>query len=241
VQQVRPRNSALLAILLSNLATLLLAVLLDWSILHLMWPFWLQSLIIGWYARRRILKLVDFTTEGLTFNNRPLPATRRSLQKVAGFFLIHYGFFHLGYLMFLLVFSTTADARGFIEITDQGGGATSLVHIGRVQPLDFVAFAVLGAFFWRAHRRSHAEHVARDLEGQRNVGKFMFLPYARILPMHLTILLGIPLGGGALWVFALLKTAADLLMHHVEHRVLGHGRAAGSRPLDSHLDRAVEA
>jgi len=236
VQQVTTRNSALVAILLSNLATLALAVLLDWSILHLMWPFWAQSLIIGWYARSRILKLVHFSTDGLKFNNRPVPPTRSSLRKVAGFFLLHYGFFHVGYLVFLLAFSTTADARGFIEITNESTGATSLVQIGRVHPLDFLAFAVLGVFFWHAHRRSHEQNVARDLEGQPNVGKLMFLPYARILPMHFTIILGIPLGGGALWIFVVLKTAADLIMHHVEHRVLGGSGAHGPRPSDSTVE-----
>lgn len=54
----------------------------------------------------------------------------------------------------------------------------------------------------------------------------MFLPYARILPMHLTIILGGALGGegaAVVLIFGALKTAADVLMHHVEHRILQSG------------------
>jgi hypothetical protein len=62
--------------------------------------------------------------------------------------------------------------------------------------------------------------VQADLRNNPNIGTLMFLPYARIIPMHLTIVLALPLGGGALWFFVLLKTAADVIMHKVEHRLL---------------------
>ena len=45
-------------------------------------------------------------------------------------------------------------------------------------------------------------------------------PYARIIPMHLTILLGSYFVGGAegtLIIFLALKTLADVLMHMIEH------------------------
>ena len=51
----------------------------------------------------------------------------------------------------------------------------------------------------------------------------MFTPYLRIIPMHLTIILGATLGGGAgLIVFGILKTIADAIMHVIEHKRLGH-------------------
>lgn len=49
--------------------------------------------------------------------------------------------------------------------------------------------------------------------------------------MHLTIILGGALGGdgaGVLLVFGALKTAADVLMHYVEHRVLQRGAATAA-------------
>jgi hypothetical protein len=50
----------------------------------------------------------------------------------------------------------------------------------------------------------------------------MFLPYGRVIPMHLTIILGTFFSGGTagLLIFGGLKTAADIVMHKVEHRLL---------------------
>ena len=50
----------------------------------------------------------------------------------------------------------------------------------------------------------------------------MFYPYARIIPMHLTIIFGSSFGG-TLPLFLVLKTFADAIMHVVEHNVLRKG------------------
>lgn len=216
----RGPDRALWGILLTNLATLGVALWQDWSVLQLMWPFWIQSLVIGWYARQRMLELTRFSTEGLRINSRAVEATPQTRQRVAGFFALHYGLFHLVYLFFLLALTLTSDAQGFIEVTNESTGAKSMVHIGKVHPLDFLIFAALAVGFVRSHGASHREHVQADLANSPKLGTLMMLPYARIIPMHLTIILAIPLGGGALWFFVLLKIAADLIMHRVEHRLL---------------------
>jgi len=70
-----------------------------------------------------------------------------------------------------------------------------------------------------------------------NIGKMMFFPYARIIPMHLTILFGGILSGGTfkgkmtLALFMLLKTFADIIMHIVETKGFGE-RAAESKNQD---------
>jgi hypothetical protein len=47
----------------------------------------------------------------------------------------------------------------------------------------------------------------------------MLFPYARVLPLHLTILVGALQTNSptALVFFLMLKTGADLLMHVIEH------------------------
>ncbi|MDP1340599.1 DUF6498-containing protein, partial [Klebsiella variicola] len=62
---------------------------------------------------------------------------------------------------------------------------------------------------------------AADLAHRPGVGRLMTVPYLRIIPMHLTLICGVFLGGsGTVLFFMLLKTAADAAMHHVEHRLL---------------------
>jgi hypothetical protein len=213
-------DQSLKGILLINAITLVVALWQDWSVLQLMWPFWMQSMIIGWYARQRILKLTEFSTEGFKINNRAVDPTPKTQRFTANFFAFHYGFFHLGYLLFLITMTLTTDPGGYVAVTHESTGETSQMLIGHVHPLDFVIFVLLAWGFLKAHRASHNEHVEADLRNSPNIGTLMFLPYARIIPMHLTIVLALPLGGGALWFFVLLKTAADVIMHKVEHRLL---------------------
>ena len=156
-------------------------------------------MIIGWYSRRRILALQQFSTEGFKINDRPVPETAESLRKTAGFFALHYGFFHVGYFAFLV--SRTAGLSHW----------------------DWLAFAAMGASFAMSHGTSFRQNLEADAHGRPNLGTMMFLPYARIVPMHLTILFGSTMAGDSphgVLLFSVLKTAADVLMHHVEHRVL---------------------
>ena len=73
------------------------------------------------------------------------------------------------------------------------------------------------------HYFSYVQNRELDRRGKPNIGTMLFLPYARIVPMHLLIVMGATLGGGsrtALTVFIVLKTIADAVMHVVEHRAL---------------------
>jgi hypothetical protein len=188
-------------ILLANGLTLLVALLAQWPLAVLLWPFWIQSLIIGWFSRKRMLALRQFSTAGFTSNGRPVPETEAGKRSTAAFFSLHYGGFHAGYLVFLLVLQAN--------------------H--RLSPWDWLGIAIATAGFWWGHRQSHRRNLEADLGGRRNLGALMFLPYARVLPMHLAIGLGAGMGDSdwiGLLVFSALKTAADALMHVVEHRWL---------------------
>lgn len=53
----------------------------------------------------------------------------------------------------------------------------------------------------------------------------MFLPYLRVVPMHIIIVAGLAsnmAGVSALLLFGVLKTFADVAMHYAEHRSLAH-------------------
>lgn len=222
-----PVDDAVRGIVATNVVTLALAVWQEWSVLQLMWPFWMQSLIIGWYARRRILSLNEFCTDGVRINGRAVAPTPQTQRQIANFFAMHFGGFHVVYLFFLVAFSSTADPAGFTAVVHDSNGTGSPVHVGQVSGIDFIAYAVLALCFWQSHRVSHREHVQADVGNRPKLGTLMLLPYARILPMHLTMIIAIPLGGGAVWLFVLLKIAADVVMHKVEHRLL---QAAGLPP-----------
>jgi Family of unknown function (DUF6498) len=189
-------------LVLANAVTVALALILHWPLNTLLWPFWVQSVIIGWYSRRRILSLTNFSTDGFTMNHQPVPPTPESLRFVARFFTFHYGFFHFGYLAFL-VKRTPAFAWW-----------------------DWLGLIAAAASFVMSHRASFRQNLEADKRGRPNLGTLMFLPYARIIPMHAMILVGAGYVSDsvvALLLFAALKTGADVLMHHVEHSLLQRG------------------
>ena len=83
-----------------------------------------------------------------------------------------------------------------------------------------------------SHAFSLRRNLAADAAGCPSIGILMFMPYARVLPMHLVILRGLAAGessASALVVFGTLKTAADALMHVVDHHVM----AKTSTPQDT--------
>lgn len=168
----------------------------QWPLINLMWIYWFQSVIIGYFNYKRMNQLEHFSTKGLKFNGRFLDESAGSKFKLSRFFVLHYGIFHLVYAIFLTVMLAFQDGFDFLEILG----------------------ASLG--FFLNHRFSYAHQSAYQQKAP-NIGLVMMYPYARIIPMHLVIILGISLQieSVALVIFVVLKTLADLVMHIIEHRL----------------------
>lgn len=187
-------DSSTLSLLLSNILVIILATVQGWEVSTVLWVYWMQSLIIGLFQFLRILSLKKFSTENLTINNQPALPTTQTKSFTAFFFAFHYGFFHFIYAIFLFNFFTN-------------------------QPLDFTQLFLGGLIFFLNHTFSYFHNRVIDKQRVQNIGALMFIPYARIVPMHLIIVFGAILGQSALIVFLLLKTLVDLLMHTIKHRI----------------------
>ena len=189
-------DRSVLFLLLSNLFTIVLAVLQQWDVYTLMWIYWGQSVVIGYFNVHRILDLEKFSTKNFTINDKPVDPTPETQRKTAGFFALHYGLFHFAYLVFLL-------------------GEAGIQH---TFPLIYVALCMLAFYF--NHRFSYHYNRERERDDIPNIGHIMFFPYLRIIPMHLMIVMGgkfLGSNSSALLTFLLLKAAADVTMHMVEH------------------------
>jgi len=198
-------DSSTIVLIFSNLLTIFFALVENWSLLTVMFIYWCQSIIIGIFYFFKILNLKDFSTEGLYINNRPVGPTKETKISTATFFAFHYGFFHFGYFMFLIANPFT---RSKLDLQDT-----------------FFIFLAVATFFV-SHLFSFLHNKEKDSKKKPNIGKIMFLPYARIIPMHLTIIFGsfllISYGGSGMQLviilFLLLKAVTDVIMHTVEHR-----------------------
>jgi len=189
-------------------ATNVFALVLGWytgmPLRELMLIYWIQSVVIGLSNVIRILKLHNFSTEGFTSNGQRVPETRAGKIQVAGFFAMHYGIFHAVYFMFIVF----GDRHH--PLADLGGS--------------WLAFGLIALSFVLNHAFSLKHNIESDASGRPNLGTLMFMPYLRIIPMHLTIIFGLGLAAGSrgfgFLLFGGLKTVADALMHLVEHHIL---------------------
>lgn len=191
-------------LLLTNMLTIVLALYEKWDIGSVMWIYWIQSVIIGVFQFIKILDQQKFLMTNVQIDNQPALPTVASKYFIAIFFAFHYGFFHFGYLTFLVMFF--------------GGVKLPLVTISSLMLL-----------FAGNHLYSFLANRARDRQREQSLGAMMFKPYARIIPMHLTILFGgflLENAGSlvanqlALIIFLVIKTGADLIMHQSEHQLL---------------------
>lgn len=196
-------DSSLVFLLISNLFTFYLAIAENWGLSTLMWVYWVQSVVIGVFNFMRIRQLKEFSTDNFTINGRPVSSTEEARNFVSVFFVLHYGFFHLLYLFFLIVGT-------FTDTFIQGN-----------RHADFKYVAIASLAFVLNHLYSYFYNKPSDTKKQ-NIGAIMFYPYARIIPMHAAFFLGFA-AGFEIPLFLVLKTLADCIMHVVEHFILRKG------------------
>jgi hypothetical protein len=201
-----------LSLIFSNVLVIVFAVVDRLSALDLLWIYWSQSVIIGFFNVVKILSLKQFSTEGFRQGNKQVLPTKGAKVSTALFFLFHYGFFHFVYAIFLGGFSIFAGAAS------DGPGKGYL----------FYSAATFFASYLIEFIKS------RNEEGQEipNLGRLMFAPYVRIVPMHLTIILGGLIGavGSAfsantnlsiIVLFTGIKTVVDVITHSVDLTAFG--------------------
>jgi Family of unknown function (DUF6498) len=153
------------------------------------WIYWFQSIIIGLFNFLQLITYKDQIPDAAAIEN-----TRGTLggSCAAWFFLFHYGAFHLAYFFVLLFKFDVFSVKKIVLLI---GIAVFLLE----SLLNFI----------KVKREEKTAEV--------NAGMLFFLPYLRIIPMHLMILLPTFIGWEPSLLFLVLKTGADLLSFQLYH------------------------
>jgi hypothetical protein len=209
--QVDFAKTSTLSLIFSNLLVIFFAIVDGISANEVLWIYWSQSVIIGIFNFIKMITLKDFSTDGFSKNNKKVLPTRAVAISSAIFFLFHYGFFHFIYSVFL---------GGFSKFSGTSGSSTENKYILLSAAVFFISYLIE----FINSRKEQTDELP-------NIGAIMFAPYARIIPMHLTIILGGFIGAvgsffstntnlAVIVLFISIKTVVDLITHSIDYKKL---------------------
>lgn len=78
-------------LVVSNVITIIFAVIENWDLNSVLWIYWFQSVIIGYFNYVRMLKIENPNEQNLTTNELVAKSIKKGKQKNASSFLIIYG------------------------------------------------------------------------------------------------------------------------------------------------------
>jgi hypothetical protein len=216
---VLPPPIAALLLVVVNTIPLFGVLFFGWSLFSIMFLYWLENGIIGFFNVFKIAKASGAPRPGdpgFTVGGRPVSSPNKVVMIV--FFIFHYGLFWTVHGIFVFVLfglTFSSETRGGFE---PGGVAIAAVSL-------FLSHGV--SFF--------VNFLGKDEYLTISPNRQMLEPYPRVVVLHVTILAGGFLAGylgaplAALVMLVLLKTAIDLWAHVREHRKAeGRSIPAGS-------------
>lgn len=194
------------SLIFSNLSVIFFALIDNLAASDVLWIYWGQSVIIGVFNFLNIISLKEFSTEGFKQGGKQALPTKGVKISTAVFFLFHYGFFHFVYAMFIGGF----DSMNYVNSSNSGS--------------NFVLYS--SVIFFVSYLIEFISSRFKPSDELPNIGKMMFAPYIRIIPMHLTIILGgFVTAFGDIFstdpnlfiiiLFAAIKTSVDLVTHSI--------------------------
>lgn len=186
---IASRPAAIAAAVIGNLIPAAGVAFLGWNASQILILYWIENVVLGLLTIPRIVAAGRGRPEGIG---------------LALFFVVHYGLFCLGHLIFLVILIAGLVSGGEDLVADADDGRGFLLAILAVAVLHLVSQV---REWWIPKRWREAAP-----------GSEMFKPYGRIFVLHLTVLLGawLILGTGApaatILLLCLLKLALELIM-----------------------------
>ena len=214
-----------------NLIPLAGALFWGWDVFTLLILYWLENGIVGVF---NVLKMALAQGPLDTRAGPQESVTTASRLTLIPFFIVHYGIFWVVHGVFVMslpaIIGLGMGPSQPVLLPD--GSFVDLGEDAAFAPrFDLVTWGAIGLAI--SHGVSFLlNYMGRGEYRTARLGMLMFAPYARLVALHLTIIVGgmlsIRLGSpiGSMIVLVAIKTAIDLALHIREHRKAEAGTAA---------------
>jgi hypothetical protein len=192
-------------LILTNLITIAFAYLNHWAFSTIIWVYWCQTLIIGFFAFLKVMSLTDLSHPGVERIQKRF--SLRSKLRAGLLFLAH----------FTLVQGCLTLVLG--------------AFLGPVTQQNSMILLLSSVLFFCNHLFSYVYNKKNERVVRKNIGFMVLRPYLRLLPLFVSFLfIGMivaafflirdeQLAPAAYIVLFILKTGTDVIAHTLEHRL----------------------
>lgn len=176
----------------------------------LIWLYWAQSVMLGAINILDILTVRKVNTHE-QFKSEGKMVTTSFTRRVpsALFFMLHYGFFHAGYFVFLLTMKKSGPVQW-----------------------DFFRYFLYA--FLAGQIITFVQHKIQQQKEETSLSRLFATPYIRIIPMHFTIILSGFMATASMGIFLVLKSLCDVIMYIVTKPKRTGSRDAEAAQLAAH-------
>ena|GEM_PF-3471615 len=194
-------SGSVLGLLVANSIIIIWAMLERWSLVIVVWIYWGQSVIMGLFWLWRIVSSVGPPIRRVTAREAgPSEVALRNPVGRAAFFLVHYTMFH-----FIVV-------GALVAISEKSPGQL-------IEALPIKMLVLLGVVFVVEQYISLKKDLKADRGKRLDVRKSAVFLYAHVIPIHVTVFIGVRLQESGLGheflvlLFLIAKTGVDVFMH----------------------------
>jgi hypothetical protein len=199
------KKLSVIVLIITNLVPIYAVIFMDWQAFLVVFLFWTENIVIGFF---NIFKMA-FAPPDTTGKWGPK-------YKIIPFFCVHYGMFALvhGIIVFAIFGSV-------FESDDLFAGISSTYH-SLITPTFGWAVLALAA----SHTISFfVNYIGKGEYRRTSLQQLMVQPYARVIILHITVLIGgflvMVLGSPVVGLILLiaLKTYIDVYSHYRQHHI----------------------
>lgn len=212
LQEIDYKRPSIVSLILVNVVLLALALIQQWSVFMVVFVFWIENVIIGFFNILKMLKAQPAPVDPAKAEGAEVMLNNTGCGKYffAFFFMIHYYAFCAGHVVFIFV----------LFLGDLFGGIK-----GHMEMADWINIGIGAVGIFISHAISFGTNYIGKKEYENvNLKSLMMSPYKRIVLVHVFIIgAGFVLtsGEGVSWLllalFMIGKTIIDLRQHYKEH------------------------